>query len=149
MSDNWLQFIPDEPTFQPTLQAAENARTLLHSFLPNSDEINIKFMESVTFFDPGSNWSGVECPACNTNIEEWWPEAMGVAAENDFQDLMTVTPCCSKKISLNNLKYIWAVAFGRFVLEAQNPNIQDFPIIQKTQLEKILGCTLRQVWMHL
>jgi len=149
MSDNWLKFIPDKPTFQPNPEAAEYARSLLASFVPKADNISIEFNEFVTFFDPGANWSGVKCPMCGADVEEWWQEVMGVAAEKDFQDLLVITSCCGNEISLNNLQYVWPAAFGRFVLEAKNPNITDFSFIQQDQLEKILGCTLRQVWMHL
>lgn len=70
MSDNWLQLIPHDPEFQPSIVSAEAARRLLASFVPDADEINATFKPTKEFFHPGGNWSGVRCPVCNADIEE-------------------------------------------------------------------------------
>jgi hypothetical protein len=71
MSDNWLQFIPTDPYFQPSVEAAEDARELLATFVPDSEEVTVDPKETVEFFHPGGNWSGVNCPGCDADLEEW------------------------------------------------------------------------------
>jgi hypothetical protein len=149
MSDNWLQLVPNDPHFRPSPERAERARKLLASFVPQSDEVLAEGKESVEIFHPGSNWSGVECPACGADIESWWEEAIDVGEVEGFENLIKVTGCCGAEVSLNELRYIWPAAFGRFALVAMNPNIENLPAEQKAALEEELGCELRTVWTHL
>jgi hypothetical protein len=149
MSDNWILFIPSDPEFKPSSSVAEQARSLLASFVPETEEVLVLFQSSVTFFDPGSNWSGVECPACGADAEPWWKESMDVAAQNNFKNLIVTTPCCRVRVSLNDLRYVWSAAFGSFVLEAMNPNICDLSLEQESKLQEVVGHKLRKVWIHL
>jgi len=149
MSDNWLQFIPSKPEFQPSSDAAEAARSLLAEFVPEADGVKVEFKPSTEFFHPGGNWSGVKCPSCGADLEEWWGEAMSAASTTAFVDLSVTTPCCGIATSLNDLNYVWPAAFGRFVLEAMNPNIEDLTPIQEQQLAKRIGSSLRKVWVHI
>jgi len=149
MSDNWLQFIPDDPNFQPSAEAAKDAEEMLASFVPDAESVHATFHQSIEFFHPGGNWSGVACPACASDIEAWWQDAMQTSGKSRFQDLMVSTPCCAKRISLNDLAYIWPAAFGRFALEAMNPNVKDITPAQEQVLSARLGHRLRKVWLHL
>jgi len=149
MSDNWLQFVPNDPEYQPSPEAAERARVLLAAFTPQADTVSVEFKESVQFFHPGSNWSGVECSACGADAESWWNSAMESAYESGFRSLLTTAACCGARLSLNDLRYPWAAAFGRFVLEAMNPNVRDLPPAEEEQLRAALGCDLRKVWVHI
>ena len=124
MSDNWLKFIPVDPSWQPTPDAADQAAELLASMAPDG-EISVDFMEKIELFHPYGNWSGVECPSCGADAEGWWGDAVSRAAELDFTKLEVTTPCCGSTVSLNDLHYVWPTAFGRFVLEAMNPNIEN------------------------
>jgi hypothetical protein len=38
MSDNWIQFVPSDPEYQPSPQAAERARVLFAAFTPHAEE---------------------------------------------------------------------------------------------------------------
>jgi len=149
MSDNWLQFIPVDPTYQPAEAAAECARALLAKFTPQADEVNAEFKETTEFFHPGSNWSGVSCPLCGADAQEWWEGAMDAASEHDFADLKAMAHCCGASVSLNDLNYTWPAGFASFVLEAMNPNVRDLQPGQQAQLQTILGCELRKIWVHL
>lgn len=149
MSDNWLQFIPSDPQFQPSSEAAEQARALLASFVPQSDEVLALFKNSTEFFHPGANWSGVECSACGADAEPWWQEAMDVASQSHFKNLIVTAPCCGAHVSLNELRYVWPAAFGRFALEAMNPNIRDLAPAQESRLSELVGQNLHKVWVHL
>ncbi|HEY6642971.1 hypothetical protein [Povalibacter sp.] len=149
MSDDWLQLVPNDPQFQPDRERAESARQLLASLVPEADEVTAEDKDGIEFIHPGSNWSGVQCSACGADAESWWEEALDSAEAGEFRNLQCVASCCGADVSLNDLRYIWPAAFGRFVLSAMNPNIEDFPADQKHELEQRLGCTLRVVWTHL
>jgi hypothetical protein len=149
MSDNWLQFIPTDPQYQPTTEMAERARGLMAIFVPEADAVSAEFKSSIEFFHPGGNWSGVKCPICGTDAEEWWGPAMKTASMKQFNDLGITAPCCGASVSLNDLRYIWPAGFGRFVLKAMNPNIPDLQSDEEAQLRTILGCNLRKIWLHL
>ncbi|WP_431222890.1 hypothetical protein ACQ86O_22260 [Serratia sp. L9] len=148
MSDTWLRFVPEEPSFTPTAAAAELARNLFAEFLPESEKVSAIFTDSIEFIDAGGNWSGVACPHCAKNAEDWWADAVDKSCEGAFQDLLVVTPCCGTQVSLNNLHYGWPVAFACFVLEAEDPD-RDLQPDQTEQLTQILGCKLRKVWAHI
>lgn len=149
MSDNWLQLVPTDPLFRPRREQAQSARELLASFVPGADEVSAEAKDRIEFVDPGSNLSGVECPACGVDAEGWWGEAMDSAHANEFRNLQCVAGCCGAEVSLNELRYVWPAAFGSFVLSAMNPRIEGLSADQKEQLEQQLGCTLRLVWRHL
>jgi hypothetical protein len=117
-------------------------------YLPRAEEIDFEFLEDVEFIDAGSNWSGVNCPLCNSNAEAWWGEAMSTAAESRFETLELRTPCCDRSTSLDKLNYQWPVAFGRFVLEAANPNSTGLSTEQLQKLAEVLGSPVREVAAH-
>jgi hypothetical protein len=149
MSDNWLRFIPADPEYQPSAAAAERAGSMLRAFAPEADEVCVAFKQSVGFFDPGENWSGVMCPRCGTDVETWWHAAMDSAWQGRFADLSATTACCGARLSLNELRYPWPAGFGRFVLEAKNPNIAALTPDEMALLTATLGCELRQIWVHI
>jgi hypothetical protein len=49
----------------------------------------------------------------------------------------------------DNLHYAWPAGFGRFVLEAMNPNVSDLRPAEEALLKGTLGCDLRKIWVHL
>jgi len=149
MSDHYLQLIPTDPQFQPSPEAAERARHLPATFTPQADSVTTRFEEQVEFFHPGSNGSEIHCPACGADASHWWSGAMDTAWESHFDDLTVTAHCCGASISLNDLRYDWPAGFGRFVLEARNPNVADLPPNQLAQLQTTLGCTLRTIWVHI
>jgi hypothetical protein len=148
VSDDWLQFVPELPTWQPTQEAASSAVALLRSFVPKSEAVKAGFSNDVEFFHPGENWSGVHCPRCDADAQGWWPEAMDDAWKNRFADLIVATPCCRAAVSLNDLRYVSNAGFGRFVLEAMNPD-QDTTSEQELSLAKALGTPLKKIWVHI
>lgn len=149
MSDNWLQYVPLDPEFVPTELAAETACTLFSKLVPNADEIGFSFKQDVEFFHPGANWSGVTCPLCAADIEAWWAARMDEFAAGQLPDLLVETACCQASVSMNDLTYVWPAGFGRFVLEAMNPNLRCLSGEQESQLEEALNCKLRAIWLHL
>jgi hypothetical protein len=141
--------VPDDPLAQPTREEADRAVTLLRSFLPEASDVSTKFEDRIMFFDPGSNWSGVRCPRCGAEIEDWWVSAATRAYEaSALRDLTATTPCCGYTTSLNDMNFVWNGAFGSFVLKAKNPNIRDTTPEQDAALSECLGMTLRKVLVH-
>jgi len=149
MSDSWLRFISQDPAYQPSAKAADMAVGLVEHLLPDADEVSIAFSEAVQFVDAGGNWSGVECPHCSCDLEEWWLDAMSTAAETEFRQLQVSTPCCERQVSLNDLRYPWQVGFARFVLSVMNPNVSDLSEDHERAIAKCLGSPLRKIWAHI
>jgi hypothetical protein len=149
MSDNFLRFVPIDPTFVPDRQNQIAAQAMLREWLPAADRVTITVDEHVRFVDQGSNFEGVFCPVCGIELSmEWWQAAMDRASDVQFSDLRVIVPCCSVATSLNDLRYEMPAGFGRFVLEAQNPNVPDLPADQLRQLKFVLGCAVRVIWTH-
>jgi hypothetical protein len=148
MSDNWLKFVSTSPSWQPTPQAAEKAARLLKSFLPSAEEIESEFKDEIEFIDAGGNWEGVKCLACGTDLKDWWSDTMRERHRSQFRDLEVALPCCGLTTNLNELRYVWPVAFSRFVLSAQNPGI-DTTAEQERALSACLGSPLRKIWAHI
>lgn len=150
MSDNWLMFIPVDPIAQPTQVDADRAVELLKRFAPDAgDAVRAVFSDKIEFYDCGSNWSGVKCPHCSEDIEEWWGDATGDAYKSGFENLCVTTPCCGHSTTLNDLNYVWSAGFARFVLEAKNPNIRQTTAEQDRALAEALGIDLKKIWRHL
>ena len=102
------------------------------------------------FVDAGANFDNLSCPACGQLISgEWWSAAISKANESAFTNLNVVTPCCQSRTSLNDLNYNWAQGFARFVLQVRNPGISTLDKSVLSELEIILGCKLRVIWVHL
>jgi len=149
MSDSALRYVPTDPSYRPSAEAARDAELALNALLPSAEAIAARFSDAVLFVDAGGNWEGVRCPECGANAEGWWSDAMCAAAETQFRQLMTIAPCCGAEVSLNGLDYGWAVAFGSFFLEAFNPQAPGLTETQLHSLSSSLGCEMREVKVHL
>lgn len=149
MSDNWLRYVPLDPKYQPSPAQAHAAERLLTSFFPMAEEVQSEFTEHPTFVHPGANWSGVNCSSCGADAEDWWGNAMSAAADSDFNNLTSVAPCCGARISLNELHYGWPCAFGRYVLEAKNPNEKSLSEEQAKLLADAVGCSIKEIPVHI
>lgn len=147
MSDTYFRYVPVDPAFKPTADAAAQAVAVLRSHL-HAESIAPRFAEAVEFVDAGGNWEGVSCPACGSDAAAWWAEAMSQAAETQFESLQVRAGCCGALVSLNELRYGWPVAFGSFILEVANPSSQGLPPRQLEQLGTALGCAMREVKVH-
>lgn len=149
MSDNWLQLVPYDPEYQPSIDVAEKARSLFESFVPDAEKVIFSIKDSTEFFHPMANWSGVECPICGADLESWWGLEMQERSTSNYQNLVVTSPCCGSPVSLNELRYRWPAGFGRFVLEAMNPNIRDLTPSQENALSQSACCSLRKIWVHI
>lgn len=148
MSDNSLRLIPADPAYVPESGAADQARKLLVTFVPEASQVTIDVRDEVSFIDQGANFESVGCPSCGAPLDlEWWQGALEKAMETQCRDLAVSPSCCGKQTSLNDLRYVKPAGFARFSLEAMNPNrSEDLDPQQVGQLESLLGCKLRQIW---
>jgi len=148
MSDSTLRLIPTDPAYVPDPGAADKARKLLASFVPQASQVTIDLRDEVGFIDQGANFERVGCPLCGAPLElDWWQGALEKAMETQCRDLSVSPPCCGKRTSLNDLRYVKPAGFAKFSLEAMNPGRgEDLDPKQLQQLESLLGCTLRQIW---
>jgi len=106
--------------------------------------------ESVQFFDCGGNFERVVCPACGSEIQnQWWQDRMKEDFAGGFKLASYVTPCCDAQCTLHEVVYEWPQGFGRFVLEAMNPNMGKLEGSDQQDLEKILGTKLRVIYQHI
>lgn len=149
MSDNWLQYLPKDPTFRPSSKAAAAAELLLRAWLPEADAIESEFHKRIMFFEGGANFSGSRCPVCDADTEPWWGDAMERAARTGFVELGCRASCCGASVSLNELRYNWPAGFASYSLEAMNPHSRGLSAAQIVRLEQELGCELREVPLHL
>lgn len=149
MSDNWLRYVPVDPYFRPSADAAESTRQLVASLLAEAEDVTAEPFDAVQFIDAGSNWQGVFCSACGADAEAWWADAVSALADAGFSSLMTTAPCCGATVSVNELRYPWAAAFGSFVIDAMNPNAVGLPPEQLWAIGRSLGCEVREIAQHI
>jgi hypothetical protein len=147
MSDNWIALVPENPRFVPKAAQQRRARDRFAEIAPDADEI-----ETVQFFDCGANLERIRCPSCGSEISgDWWEERMDEDSdgEDGFKLASYAMPCCGKKHTLHELAYEWPQGFGRFALDAMNPNIGTLEDKYKREFEKILGTKLRVIYQHI
>lgn len=149
MTDDYLQYIPVDPERRPKAKASERALALLAAFLPRAQDISAERFETTQIFHPCENWAGVACPGCGVAdeaLEDWWMDAVRDAGDQDFADLAVTMPCCGAATSLDALTYAAPTAFGRYLLQAQNPGA-DLTPAQEAELADALGLPIRRVLM--
>ncbi|MCM5555295.1 hypothetical protein [Pleomorphomonas sp. NRK KF1] len=150
MSDSILRYVPKDPFWQPSSENAEKAVALLRAMAPKAESVEANFEDEVRFYDPGESWSGVACNACGADAWPWWNGAMEASFASGFTELDLVAPCCGAHVSLNELRYGWPAAFGRFALEALNPLLmEDTTEDQDRRIGDCLGKPVRKIWVRL
>jgi len=150
MSDNWIKLIPEDPNFIPEAGKRSQARDRLAEIAPDADEIDIIVFENVEFFDCCANFERILCPRCRSEIPvAWWQQRMDEDYSNGFMLAKYATPCCKTLHTLHELVYEWPQGFGRFALDAMNPNIEMLEDRYKEEFEEILGTKLRVIYQHI
>ena len=117
MSDFWLIFIPEEPSFKPSKEQIG----VIKSQPWYSDNVAIHVNNIIEFADAGSNFESVSCPFCGFDLMDWWGSAMDEAysTEVGFIILDIVTPCCREKTTLHDLSYDSPQGFYSTMIEMQ------------------------------
>ena len=149
MSDDWIRLVPDDPGYVPERDRQARAKARFAEIAPAA-EIDVEVSDAVVFFDCGTNFERVRCPSCGAVIPvEWWQARMDEDYDGGFRLASRALPCCGVRHTLNDLAYEWPQAFGRFVIEAMNPNIGALKDEHKREFEGILGTKLRVVYQHI
>jgi hypothetical protein len=148
MSSYQITLIPADPNYVPPADAQEAARKLLETFVPEADEVTAETRDQLDFHTGNGNWSGVLCPFCGADIQDWFFAKVDEKYADAWRDLSVITPCCGKQVSLNDMNFVWPAGFALFSLEAQEPNIYDLEPTKIQVLENTLGCKLRRIWVH-
>lgn len=142
-----LRIISTNPSYIPDKEQEQQAKDFLTKMYP-TNKIKSLYTDTIEFIDQGQNFDSILCPFCKRIIEaEYWQEAMEKADETYFTDLTFTTPCCNKKTSLNNLTYITAAGFARFVLSVDDPE-KEIEESRLRDLQKILNTPLRAIYAH-
>lgn len=150
MSEYYYKLIPTIPDYVPDAAAREQARERFASFVIDAQQVHAQVSKHIEFISAMGNFDAVSCPTCGTMLNaEWWTRAMDAAyGESGVVDLRVTVPCCGTATSLNDLHYDFPQGFACFVLSAFEPNISDLEDWQMRELEGLLGCTLRKIWVH-
>jgi hypothetical protein len=147
MSDDWIHVVPVDPSFVPSSRTvAQSVAAVLRGAVSPCDEVTVQTHEAAVFYDPGSNWEGVRCPNCHSNLEDAWGDAMD--AWHGSGDLFWTVPCCGVRTSLNDLEYGWPCGFARFAVSVRNPT-RALPEATRAEVAKLLGTDARVVRQHL
>lgn len=150
MSDNWIALIPEDPRFVPDQARRDLALDRFAQLAPKADSIEANVSPTIEFFDCGTNLERILCPACRSEIStDWWQDRMDEDFEEGFKLATYPTPCCRANATLHDLIYDWPQGFGRFILDAMNPNLERLPDQFIAELETILGTKLRVIYQHL
>lgn len=143
MAEMYLQFVPVDPVYQPSLPALEKARELLESMVA-AREVTACNYPGVQFFDSGQEWDYPVCSACGESSEAWFQGAMERAwdaSTEAYGSLSATAECCGAPVFLNRLHYPGGDRFASFMLEAEHVGGDTNPA-QQNELERMLGCKL-------
>lgn len=146
MSDSIVRVIPSDPFVMIPSILLEKVSIYLKKHI-NCDSVSFKEYEHPEFIDCGGNLDIITFPLCGTIISfDWWRKAMNNAYNSLFTDLKTITPCCNKSTTLNDLNYSFKCGFAKCSIEIHNPSNIDNVIIQEVQ--EILGTAITIIYAH-
>ncbi len=146
-----MRVIPTDPFWEPAGEAAQGAARLLKRMVPDADSVDAEVHQEVWFHDPGANFEGVSCPACDRELSQaWWGDQMDRAHEpgQGYAGLVVETPCCGTATTLNDLTYSWPAGFSRACLTVLNPRRSWLTDQEVQRIEAVLGHAIRQVLAH-
>lgn len=152
MSDHWITLVPADPYFVPDAESRNEALSRYRSILPKAEKLSANVYDDVQFFDCGENCERILCPNCRREIAvEWWGQHMDRDRFEDrgFKLEAYAMPCCAREFTLNELIYDWPQRFGRFSLDAMNPDVGMLLDEQRVELEAILGTPLCIIYQHI
>jgi hypothetical protein len=151
MSDNYIDLIPQNPTFVPSKDAVEQSVRIFRGLAHNTGSVTAETSAHVLFRDCGGNFSSGACPECGSSVPlDWWADRMNDDYDGaGFVLSPLALPCGHTVSSLNDLKYEWEQGFSMFVLRAANPNLGFLLPLDVATLEESLGCKLRVIYRHI
>lgn len=152
MSENWLQIIPSSPDYVPTASQRGAALALMRELAPGAEDIMAVLTDDIAFIDAGANFTDVRCPRCGTTLDitGWWQsEVSRCSDDGSFSRLATVTPCCNKETTLNDLVYVWPQGFSRWRVRVTGPGRSVLEPNELDALAAAVGHEIREIWTHI
>ena len=160
MSDNILRFVASDPNVLPAEARTDEARRVVTRAFPAADPVEVERHDGVRFIDCGSNLENVLCPSCGTDLldDMMWTDLMQAAWESGMSQRRYALPCCGSIVALEDLAYSWPVAFGRFSVNAWNPQLDwfhpdhqlgDHETALIADLAAALGTPVKAFWAHI
>lgn len=152
MPDEWALIIPVDPACVPEAMAQVKALQLWASRDKTGASKALELHAEVRYYPPvDGSLANLCCPNCRRGIEpDWFDEAVQAAKREKYANLLVVIPCCGAFVSLNDLKVRSGFAsfgFARFCLRGYHPDPLSLGQLTVHQLEQVLGCALRVVWL--
>jgi hypothetical protein len=156
MSDYMLKIIPTDCRYVPARETHEPARELLEELL--DAETDVRVYENLQYIDAGEALETIVCPRCisvlslykEPAIMDWYDQIAEEEAEKgSVESLNVITPCCNANVPFEELEFKEG-GFALFELAVTDPDLPDreLPPSSIAELEKALGCALKQVWAH-
>jgi len=135
----------------PSNDRQKNAVNRLREIAPESGKIESKISAKIRFVDCGGNFQRISCPSCGGEIPiDWWREQMDKDCDDSgFRLNKLELLCCAAEHNLHELRYDGNEGFGKFSLEAMNPNLGKLRKQQVREFEAILDCPLRVIYRHI
>ncbi|OZG71835.1 hypothetical protein BTA51_19635 [Hahella sp. CCB-MM4] len=161
MSDNYLKLIPTDSQFVPDESTYHDAIACLEKLTPHGEKVRLEVYSHLTFIDQGQNFEEIICPTCKavlrdnidlagkTDCQKVFDQ-IGVQIENETLENSGIKmPCCNSEVKATDLIFNWPAGFARFELSVLNPGIAgSLSDGDVSQLSRILGCKLMQIWAH-
>ena len=122
MSEHLVRLIPRLHTYR-TNEASARAAVLALQKCVKAEEISFFQSGQVEFFDCGSALNHISCPRCGAAVPlDWWQQKMDEHYKSDhFFVLEEDMPCCSKTVSLNDLRYEAPGGFASLCFTVRDP----------------------------
>ena len=122
MSEHLVRLIPRLHTYRSN-DASARAAVLALQKCVKAEEISFFQSGQVEFFDCGSALNHISCPRCGAAVPlDWWQQKMDEHYKSDhFFVLEEDMPCCSKTVSLNDLRYEAPCGFASLCFTVRDP----------------------------
>ena len=139
MSDNWIALVPEDPRVVPNAAARRRELVIgLPKSLRRPTKSKSRSRKPLSSLTVGRTLS----VSVVHRAAQRFPPIGGKArmdedsnGEDGFKLAAYAVPCCRKKYTLHELAYDWPQGFGRFALDAMNPNIGELEDKYKREFE--------------
>lgn len=151
MREESILLVPADPRHVPAPDRIDAALRLAERRFPQAARVVQESSPGIRFHDCGAMFEALYCPACGASLElEWWDDAMDADhADDGFRLGPLAMPCCGRSFTLDELRYEWPQAFGRFALTVGRIGADALSAAELAGFERELGCALRVVRQRL
>jgi len=155
MSDHVLKIVPTDRRYVPAPETHASALKLLLQLAPG-EMPEVRASEKLLYIDAGEALEWIVCPKCRSRLnvledphQEWCWAIEKQVSQQGVESVTVTVPCCKTSVPFGELDFEDG-AIARFELVIWNPDVDEYqlPDSSMAQLEKALGCALKQVWAH-